>query len=254
MKELERKKVDSPTCELSDGLKEPAVRHVYRICHLSQQLQQEENHQKESDSSTELIDKQVEGINQSYVYQNLHQTHHTHPSAQDDEPPVLTYEGGPRSEPCYQSQLSSSCKDTSSSDGDQHSSDKEASTDEEEFPVSSCSVMGSYNNQHPPGVYQPASPPPSAQASSRTQSRDPQGELKGTALPHKLRLKHRAMSTGSSCSGQESPTTPPSATPPPLPQDPCLSNGNCKFTSSGEGAKKESMKKEASRRRNKKRD
>ncbi|KAE8283665.1 Nuclear factor interleukin-3-regulated protein [Larimichthys crocea] len=159
------------------------------------------------------------------------------------------YEGGHRSEPYYQGQSSSSSKDTSSSDGDPRSSDKEASTDDDESPSPSCSDMGTYHNQHLTGVHRPASPLPSSQACTQAQGRDPQGEVKGTALPHKLRLKHRAMSTGSS--GQESPTTPPSATPPPLPQHPYLSlmpqqNINrespgvaCKQATSGEGARKE---------------
>lgn len=269
-KELERKTLDSPTYELSDGRNEPGERLMYRVCQLPQQhLQQEQQqHQRESDSSAELIHKQVEGVNQSHLYHHLQQPHHSYLSAQDEEPPVLTYEGGSRSEPCYRGQSSSSSKDTSSSDGDPRSSDKEASTDDDESPASSCSDMGSYHNQHLSGIHQPASPLPSSWACSQTQGRDPQGEVKGTALPHKLRLKHRAMSNGSSgnCSGQESPTTPPSATPPPLPQHPYLSfmpqqnikqerpGGACKQATSGEGAKKESGKKEAVGRRNKRRD
>lgn len=266
-KELERKTLDSPTYELSDSCNAPGERHVYRVCQLPQQhLQQEQ--QKESDTSAELIHKQVDGVNQSHLYHHLQQSHHSYLSAQDEEPPVLTYEGGSRGEPFYQGQSSSSSKDTSFSDGDPRSSDKEASTDDES-PTSSCSDVGSYRNQHLTGIYhQPASPLPSSQACSQTQGRDPQGEVKGTALPHKLRLKHRAMSTGSSgnCSGQESPTAPPSATPPPLPQHPYLSfmpqqytqqeraDGAWKQVASGEGAKKESGKKEAGGRRNKRRD
>lgn len=177
---------------------------------------------------------------------------------------MLTYEGGPRSEAYYQGQSSSSSKDTSSSDGDPRSSDKEASTDDDEFPSSSCSDMGGYHNQHRMGLLQPASPLPFSQACSQAQCRDPQGEVKGTALPHKLRLKHRAMSTGSTggnCSGQESPTTPPSATPPPLPQHPYLSltlhqniTRESSQAASAEGARKESGKKETGGRRNKRRD
>ncbi|KAM9346467.1 nuclear factor, interleukin 3 regulated, member 2 [Symphorus nematophorus] len=270
-KQLERKTLDSPPYELSDNRNEAGDRQVYRVCPLPQQhLQQEHQHQQESDTSAELLHKQLEGVNHSQLYHHLQQPHHSYLSAQDEEPPVLTYEGGSRSEPYYQGQSCSSSKDTSSSDGDPRSSDKEASTDDDESPSSSCSDMGSYHNQHLTGIHQPASPPPSSQACSQAQGRDPQGEVKGTALPHKLRLKHRAMSTGSSsnCSGQESPTTPPSATPPPLPQHPYLSLmptqqnikrespiGACKQASSaGEGAKKESGKKETGGRRNKRRD
>ncbi|XP_073351277.1 nuclear factor, interleukin 3 regulated, member 2 [Pagrus major] len=267
-KQLERKTLDSPPYELPDSRNEAGERQVYRVCQLPQQhLQQEQQQlQQESDSSAELLHKQVEGVNHSHLYHHLQQSHHAYLSAQDEEPPVLTYEGGPRSEPYYQGQSSSSGKDTSSSDGDPRSSDKEASTDDDESPSSSCSDMGSYRNQHLTGVHQPASPLPYSQLCSQFQGRDPHGEVKGTALPHKLRLKHRAMSTGSSgnCSGQESPTTPPSATPPPLPQHPYLSlmpqqniqspGVACKQAASGEGARKESGKKETGGRRNKRRD
>lgn len=268
-KQLERKTLDSPPYELPDSRNEAGERQVYRLCQLPQQhLQQERQQlQQESDSSAELLHKQVEGVNHAHLYHHLQQPRHAYLSAQDEEPPVLTYEGGPRSEPCYQGQLSSSGKDTSSSDGDPRSSDKEASTDDDESPSSSCSDMGSYHNQHLTGVHQPASPLPYSQLCSQAQGRDPHGEVRGTALPHKLRLKHRAMSTGSSgnCSGQESPTTPLSATPPPLPQHPYLSlmpqqniqreNPGVAYTQAalGEGARKESGKKETGR-RNKRRD
>ncbi|XP_070778956.1 nuclear factor, interleukin 3 regulated, member 2 [Enoplosus armatus] len=267
-KQLERKTLDSPPYELSDSHNEAGERQVYRGCQLPQQhLRQEQ--QQESDSSAELLHKPVEEVSHSHLYHHLQQSHHSYLSAQDEEPPVLTYEGGPGREAYYQGQSSSSGKDTSSSDGDPRSSDKEASTDDDESPSSSCSDMGSYHNQHLTGLHQPASPLPSSRACSQAQGRDPQGEVKGTALPHKLRLKHRAMSTGSSggnCSGQESPTTPPSATTPPLPQHPYLSlmpqqnvnresqSGACKQAASGEGARKDSGKKETGGRRNKRRD
>ncbi|XP_044038508.1 nuclear factor interleukin-3-regulated protein-like [Siniperca chuatsi] len=271
-KQLERKTLNSPPYELSDSHNEGGERQAYRVCQLPQQhLQQEQQqqHQQESNSSAELLHKPVEGVNHSHLYHHLQQPHHSYLSAQDEEPPVLTYEGGPRREAYYQGQSSSSSKDTSSSDGDPRSSDKEASTDDDESPSSSYSDMGSYHNQYLNGLHQPASPLPSSQACSQAQGRDPQGEVKGTALPHKLRLKHRAMSSGSSggnCSGQESPTTPPSATPPPLPQHPYLSltpqqninresqGGACKQVASGEGARKDSGKKETGGRRNKRRD
>lgn len=271
-KQLERKTLDSPPYELSDSHNEAEERQVYRVCQLPQQHQQQEQHQHQQDtsnSSAELLHKPVEGVTHSHLYHHLQQPHHSYLSAQDEEPPVLTYEGGPRREAYYQGQSSSSGKDTSSSDGDPRSSDKEASTDDDESPSSSCSDMVSYHIQHLNGFHQPASPLPSSQACSQAQGRDPQGEVKGTALPHKLRLKHRAMSSGSSggnCSGQESPTTPPSATPPPLPQHPYLSltpqqninregqGGAYKQAASGEGARKDSGKKETGGRRNKRRD
>lgn len=267
-KQLERKTLDSPSYELSDSRNEARGRQVYRVCQLpQQQLQQEQQHQhqQEGESSAELLHKQVEGVN--HLYHHLQQPHHSYLSAQDEEPPVLTYEGGPRSEAYYQAQTTSSTKDTTSNE-DPCSPDKEASTDDDESPSSSCSDTSSFHNQHLTSVHQPASPLPSSQGCSQAQGWDSQGEVRGTALPHKLRLKHRAMSTGSGghCSGQESPTTPPSATPPPLPQHPYLSltppqnirrestSGDCKQVASGEGARKESGKKETGARRNKRRD
>ncbi|TDH02519.1 hypothetical protein EPR50_G00153370 [Perca flavescens] len=253
-KQLEKKTLDSPPYELSES------RQVYRGCQLAQQ--------QERDSSAEFLHKQDDGVNHSHLYHHLQQPHHSYLSAQDEEPPVLTYEGQHGNETYYRG---SSSKDTSSIDGDPRSSDKEASTDDEESPSSSCSDMGSYHNQHHASLHHPASPLPSYQGCSQAPGRDPQGEVKGTALPHKLRLKHRAMSTGSSgssnCSGQESPTSPPSATPPPLPQHPYLSlipqqnvmresqAGGCgQAASSWEEGRKESGKKETDGRRNKRQD
>nr|XP_019966374.1 PREDICTED: dentin sialophosphoprotein-like [Paralichthys olivaceus] len=262
-KQLERKTLDSPSYEFSDSRNEAGERQMYRVCQLPQQ------HQQESDSSAELLHQHIEGVNQSHLYHHLQQPQNSYLSAQDEEPPVLSYEGGPRDEAYYQGQSSSSSKDTSSSDGSPRSSDKEASTDDDESPSSSCTDTGSYDNHHHhlTSLHQPASPLPSPHGCSQTQGRDPQGEVKGTALPHKLRLKHRAMSTGSgNCSGQESPTTPPSATPPPLPQHPYFSlsppqdieregaGGVCKQAASGQAARKESGKKETGGRRNKRRD
>lgn len=258
-KQLERKTLDSPTYEFSDSHSEPGERQLYRVNQLSQQL--------ESGSPTglapELLHKNEDGASQSHLYHHLQQLSHPYLSAQDEEPPVLTYEGGPRTDAYYQGHSASSSKDTSSSDGDPRSSDKEASTDDDDSP-SSCSDAGSYHHQHLSGLHQPASPPSSSQACSQGH-----GEVKGTALPHKLRLKHRAMSTsGSSSSGQDSPTTPPSATLPLLPQHPYLAlppqqnskrealspAGFCKQGASGEGTKKEGGKKESGGRRNKRRD
>lgn len=204
--------------ELSDSRSEAA--EAYAVCQLPQQ-------QQGGDSSAEVNHHHLQQLHDSYL------------SAQDEEPPVLTYEGGPRSEVYYQGPSSSSSKDTSSSDGD-----KDASTDDE-FPSSSN------HNQLLTSLHQPASPLPAAQGCPQAH-----GEVKGTALPHKLRLKHRAMSTGSS--GLESPTTPP-----PLPQHPYLSlpppqsikpespGGACTELDLGQGGRKEGVKKETGGRRNK---
>ncbi|XP_072224541.1 uncharacterized protein [Leuresthes tenuis] len=262
--QLERKTLDSPPYELSDSCDEAKEKQAYRVCQFTQQ--QLEQHQQEGDSSAELLDEQVDGVNDSHLYRRLQQPNQSYLRAQDEEPPVLSYEGGPRSEAYYQGQSTSYSKDTSS-EGDPCSPEKEASTDDDEFPSSSCSDMGSFHNQHLSSVLQPASPPPQYQGCSQAQGWDPQGEVRGTALPHKLRLKHRAMSSsGGNCSGQESPTSPPSATPPPLPQHPYLSlsppqnikqegpGGASKQWASAEGARTEGGKKEAGERQNKRRD
>lgn len=269
-KQLEKKSIDSPPYEFSDSHNEARESQVYRVYQLPQG---QEQHQQEGDRSSEVIQKQAEGMDHSHLYHHLQQPHPSYLSAHDEEPPVLPFEGGPTSEAYYPTQ--SSMKDTTSSEGDPCSPDKEASTDDDEFPSSSCSDTGDFSSQHLIGVHQPTSPLPSQQC-PQGQSWDPQGEVRGTALPHKLRLKHRAMSTGSSscsssssggnCSGQESPTTPLSATPPPLPQHPYLSltptqnirrespDSSCKQVASGEGTRKESGKKETGSRRNKRQD
>ncbi|XP_073708055.1 nuclear factor, interleukin 3 regulated, member 5 [Garra rufa] len=130
----------------------------------------------------------------------------------EEEPPVLTYEGCPKADGFYQ-EHSSSGKDTSSSDGDPRSSDKEASTDDES-PSSSSSDTGGYHV-----IHQSASSPTMV-ASDAYQYGDNQGEMKGTALPHKLRLKYRALSNGCSqdFSAMMAATSPDSA----LPQHPYL--------------------------------
>ncbi|XP_034045589.1 nuclear factor, interleukin 3 regulated, member 2 [Thalassophryne amazonica] len=264
--ELERKTSESPPYELSDS-NEAGDQQMYTVCQLQQQHMQQEQH--EVDLSGDLLHNQDDEVNQSHLYHHLQQPHHPYLIAQDEEPPVLTYEGGAMNEPYYQGPSTSSSKDTSSSDGDPRSSDKEVSTDEDEPPSSSFSDMGSYQNQHFVSLLQPASPLP-FQGCSQLQGH---GEMKCTALPHKLRLKHRAMSTGSSsssggsCSGQESPTTPPSATPPPLPQHPYLAltpqqnmkpdspspSGDCKQAALGEETRKDENK-ETDSRRNKRQD
>ncbi|XP_056144159.1 nuclear factor, interleukin 3 regulated, member 2 [Lampris incognitus] len=246
-KQLERKTLDSPQYDFAESRSEAGERHMYMVSQFSSQQLQENG--SPAGMAPELLHKQEEGTTKSHLYHHVQQPHHPYLSIHDEEPPVLTYEGGPRNEAYYQS--TSSSKDTSSSDGDPRSSDKEASTDDDDSPSSSSSDTGSYHHQHLLGLQQPASPLPSSQGCSHTQGREAHGEVRGTALPHKLRLKHRAMSTsGGSGSGQESPTTPPSATLPPLshlPQHPYLAL-------LPQGAPNESGKKELGGRRNKRRD
>lgn len=115
----------------------------------------------------------------------------------DEEPPVLTYEGGPRTDGFYQE-----TKDTSSSEGDPRSSDKEGSTDDES-PSSSSSDISNYH-QKMVGA-----------ASSH-------GEVKATALPHKLRLKYRALSNGAAGVAGEGHASASLSPSPTLPQHPYL--------------------------------
>ncbi|XP_056263618.1 nuclear factor interleukin-3-regulated protein-like [Pseudoliparis swirei] len=234
MEQLERKTLDSPPYELTDSRHEG-----YGV---GQHHLEQERHQQGRDPCPEILHQQVEGVNRSYLYHAHQQPHHPYLRAQDEEPPVLTYEGGHGGEAPYRGRPNPSSKDASSSDGHPRSSEKDASTDDDESPSLSCSDLGSYHGQHVASLHHPASSRGCSQA---------QGEVKGTALPHKLRLKHRAMS-----SGQESPMTPPSATPPPLPQHPYLSltsqlsvvrespAGGFKPAASAEGGRTESEKKE----------
>ncbi|KAK2916805.1 hypothetical protein QQF64_025416 [Cirrhinus molitorella] len=187
-KRLERRTSDSSPYDYPDG--EAAERQAY-IAHRQTQ--------KVDAAAPDLLMGPEEG-NETQVY------HCSNDTLENDEPPVLTYEGGLRQEEYYKGH---SGKDTSSSDGDPRSSDKEGSTDDES-PLSSCSDTGSY---HPHMFTTPSSFSPS-------QCKDGQVEIKGTALPHKLRLKHRAQSDGRA-SSQDSPPTPP-ANFLPLPQHPYL--------------------------------
>ncbi|XP_020793387.1 nuclear factor, interleukin 3 regulated, member 2 [Boleophthalmus pectinirostris] len=245
-KQLEQKSAGSPSYELPDSHNEPGNGQMYQVCQPPPKHPQSDH--QESELTAQLL--QAQG-SLSHLYQQLQQPHHPYLSAQEEqEPPELSYEGSPEAAAFYH-QGQRAC---TSSDGDPRSSDKEASTDDES-PSSYCS------DQHRSSVH-PASPYPFQGASL---SRDAPCEVKGTALPHKLRLKHRAMSTGSNgSSGQESPTSPPSATPPPLPQHPYLSlspQPNIKLECQGsaqtcalDGTQRDSMRKEAGGRRHKRRD
>ncbi|XP_029293821.1 nuclear factor interleukin-3-regulated protein-like [Cottoperca gobio] len=122
----------------------------------------------------------------------------------DEEPPVLTYEGGPRAGGFYQE--NSSAKDTSSSDGDPRSSDKEASTDDES-PSSSSSDISSYHQK---------------EARAAGSHGEYQAEVKATALPHKLRLKYRALSNGVVGAHMEGTVSTSMSPSPTLPQHPYL--------------------------------
>lgn len=271
-KQLQRKSLDSHPFELLDSGNEVKERQVFRFCQLTQVGQEQQHPQDKSESSVEPLSEQMDGVCHSQLYHHLQQPHLSYLNTQEEEPPVLRYEGRPRNEGYYRRQLLSSSKDTTSSEGDPCSPDKEVSTDDEESPSLPCSDMGSYHSQHFSSIPPPDSPVPQYQGGSQAQGWDPQGEVKGSALPHKLRLKHRAISTGSSGSNgsnyscQDSPTSPAPTTPPPLPQHPYLSLsplqnskrefpvGPCKQVASEEVMSKESEKKENGGRQNKRRD
>ncbi|XP_066521162.1 nuclear factor, interleukin 3 regulated, member 5 [Hoplias malabaricus] len=142
----------------------------------------------------------------------VHMFQHQNPyqSPMDEEPPVLIYEGDRRADGFFQDHLSLS-KDTSSSDGDPRSSDKEASTDDES-PSSSSSETGGYNPSHLSACS------PTMGISAACQNGDGQAEMKTMALPHKLRLKYRALSRSGNqdvpnCATTTAATS-PSSTPP----------------------------------------
>ncbi|XP_015248845.1 PREDICTED: uncharacterized protein LOC107096626 [Cyprinodon variegatus] len=147
--------------------------------------------------------------------------HNGYLSTLDEEPPVLTYEGGPRPDAFYQE--ISSAKDTSSSDGDPRSSDKEGSTDDES-PSSSSSDISSYHQK--------------AEGAGGLHG-EYQAEVKATALPHKLRLKYRALSNGAAgaqVEGLVNNSMSPSST---LPQHPYLALPSSHSSGQANGESKE---------------
>ncbi|XP_036406371.1 nuclear factor, interleukin 3 regulated, member 5 [Megalops cyprinoides] len=219
-KQLEMKTLDSPRYEYANGSTDAGEGQGFGANHQQQQERQGQyayqSHGAQKNRglncfAPDLLHSSEEGESQPYHH------HLSYLSPMDEEPPVLTYEGGSGTEGYYQ-ERSSSAKDTSSSDGDPRSSDKEASTDDES-PSSSSSEMGSYH-QHL-SVAQLASPRPDPlAAASHNQSEENQVEVKGTALPHKLRLKHRALSNGGA--GTQYDTSPTTSAAPALPQHPYL--------------------------------
>ncbi|KAM9819557.1 nuclear factor, interleukin 3 regulated, member 5 [Syngnathus typhle] len=174
---LERTK--TMDCEQYEYSEEPLARNHGQQQHQSHhgpyRCRSQENSLEQAESrnpfAPNLIHSTEEGM-------SAFSQHNGYLHTMDEEPPVLTYEGGPRTDGFYQE--NSSAKDTSSSDGDPRSSDKEASTDDES-PSSSSSDISSYHQKA------------SAAVGPHGES---QFEVKATALPHKLRLKNRAMSTG----------------------------------------------------------
>lgn len=214
-KQLARKSLDSPRYEYGssqmDGVSEQGQQaHHQGLCGNPSQ-----DHNPNT-FAPNLLPSSEEG--KSHLYQRQQ----SYLNTLDEEPPVLTYEGGPRTEVFYP-ENSSSGKDTSSSDGDPRSSDREGSTDDES-PSSSSSDTGGY--QCLTTVHQPAPSPTGSTAAA--QNSESQAEVKTTALPHKLRLKYRSFSNSGAPAQVDghsgTPPTPTSASSPnpALPQHPYL--------------------------------
>ncbi|KTG40117.1 hypothetical protein cypCar_00001413 [Cyprinus carpio] len=184
--QLSRRSLDSPNYEFTNGKADAreSMRFVIQQQDLSVQGQCKSQVQEGTPNSfaPDLLNE----AGKAHIYQRSN----PYLGTLNEEPPVLTYEGCPKADGFYQ-EHSSSGKDTSSSDGDPRSSDKEASTDDES-PSSSSSDIGGYHTN------QQSAPSPPMVASDAYQYGDNQGEMKGTALPHKLRLKYRALSNGGS--------------------------------------------------------
>nr|XP_046260494.1 uncharacterized protein LOC124067288 [Scatophagus argus] len=206
---LERTKtVDSPQYEYTNGHAESAGELQHRYNPKGQQ-QHENHHGQYSYQGQESSLQHAQSHQNPFAPDLIHNTeegkcsfpqHNSYLNTLDEEPPELTYEGGPQADGFYQE--NSSTKDTSSSEGDPRSSDKEGSTDDES-PSSSSSDISSYH-QKMVGV-----------AGS-------QAEVKATALPHKLRLKYRALSNGAAGVQAEGPVNTSMSPSPNLPQHPYL--------------------------------
>uniref|UniRef100_A0A8C2JDV1 Nuclear factor, interleukin 3 regulated, member 5 n=1 Tax=Cyprinus carpio TaxID=7962 RepID=A0A8C2JDV1_CYPCA len=203
--QLARRSLDSPSYEFKAGAGE-SRRFVIQQQDLS--IQGQCRSQVQEGTPNSFAPDLVNEAGKAHVYQRSN----PYLGTLSEEPPVLTYEGCPKADGFYQ-EHSSSGKDTSSSDGDPRSSDKEASTDDES-PSSSSSDTGGYH-----AIHQSASSPTMV-TSDAYQYGDYQGEMKGTALPHKLRLKYRALSNSGS---QDVPATTAATSPDSaLPQHPYL--------------------------------
>lgn len=227
---LERTKtLDSPQYEYTNG-------HTESAEELQQRYNPNVQQQRELHPGHYSYQAQESSLQHAESHQNpfapdlIHNTeegkssfpqHNGYLSTLDEEPPVLTYEGGPRADGFYQE--NSSAKDTSSSDGDPRSSDKEGSTDDES-PSSSSSDISSYHQKAVGG----------AGLHSECQT-----EVKATALPHKLRLKYRALSNGAAGAQVEGPVNSSMSPSPNLPQHPYLALPNNPHSAPTNGESKE---------------
>lgn len=226
---LERTKtMDSPQYEYTNGHAELAEELQHRYNPNAQQ--QRENNGHYSYQGQERSLQHAESHRNPFAPDLIHNTeedkssfpqHNSYLNTLDEEPPVLTYEGGPRTDGFYQE--NSSTKDTSSSDGDPRSSDKEGSTDDES-PSSSSSDISSY--------HQKAVGAASLHVEFQT-------EVKATALPHKLRLKYKALSNGAAGVMVEGLVNTSMSPSPNLPQHPYLALPNNPHSAQANGESKE---------------
>ncbi|XP_075946913.1 LOW QUALITY PROTEIN: nuclear factor, interleukin 3 regulated, member 5 [Anarhichas minor] len=210
---LERTKtMDSPEYEYTNGHAEATEELQQRYDPNSQQ-RHESHHGHYSYQSQERSLQHAESHQNPFAPDLINNTeedkssfpqHNGYLNPLHEDPPVLTYEGGPRADGFFQE--ISSTKDTSSSDGDPRSSDKEASTDDES-PSSSSSDISSYHQKA---------------AGAAGSHGELQAEVKGTALPHKLRLKYRALSNGAAGLQMEATVNTSMSPSPTLPQHPYL--------------------------------
>lgn len=227
---LERTKtMDSPQYEYTNGHVESTQELQQRYSTNSQQ-HHENHHGHYSHQGQEDSPQHAESHQNPFAPDLIHNSeegkssfpqHNSYLNTLDEEPPVLTYEGGPQADGFYQE--SSSTKDTSSSDGDPRSSDKEGSTDDES-PSSSSSDISSYH-QKAVGA-----------AGSHCEF---QAEVKATALPHKLRLKYRALSNGAAGVQGEGLVNTSMSPSPNLPQHPYLALPSNPHSSQVNGESKE---------------
>ncbi|XP_016374019.1 uncharacterized protein LOC107713102 [Sinocyclocheilus rhinocerous] len=206
--QLSRRSLDSPSYEFTNGKANARESRRFVIQQQDLSVQGQYRSQAQEGTPNSFAPDLLNQAGKAHAYQRSN----PYLGTLNKEPPVLTYEGCPKADGFYQ-ENSSSGKDTSSSDGDPRSSDKEASTDDES-PSSSSSDTGGYH-----AIHQSASSPTMV-SSDAYQYGDNQGEMKGTALPHKLRLKYRALSNGGSLDvlATTAATSPDSA----LPQHPYL--------------------------------
>ncbi|XP_035516788.1 nuclear factor, interleukin 3 regulated, member 5 [Morone saxatilis] len=225
---LERTKtIDSPQYEYTNGHAE-SVEELQQRYNAQQQCENHHGHYSYQDQESSL--QLAESHQNPFAPDLIHNTeegkssfpqHNSYLNTLDEEPPVLTYEGGPRADGFYQE--NSSTKDTSSSDGDPRSSDKEGSTDDES-PSSSSSDISSYHQKA---------------VGAASLHGEFQAEVKATALPHKLRLKYRALSNGAAGSQAEGPFNTSMSPSPNLPQHPYLALPSNPHSAHGNGESKE---------------